>query len=129
MQINSNVNKSFFDKNIWHGLKLTDSAVQQIRNLMKHDTNMLGLRVNVKQSGCAGFSYIIEKVFEPKNNDLVYEHKNVKLYVPLKTMPFVDGTELDYRQEGLNCVFKFNNPKVQHICGCGESFGFGAITV
>jgi len=43
--------------------------------------------------------------------------------VPLQAMPFVDGTELDYVREGLNQIFKFNNPKAQHACGCGESFG------
>jgi len=38
-------------------------------------------------------------------------------------MPFIDGTEVDYVHEGLNEIFKFNNPKAQHECGCGESFG------
>lgn len=49
-----------------------------------------------------------------------------KLFAPLQAMPFIDGTELDYVREGLNEIFKFHNPKAQHECGCGESFGVQA---
>jgi len=53
----------------------------------------------------------------------VFEHDGALLFVPLKAMPFIDGTEVDFVREGLNQIFKFNNPKAQHACGCGESFG------
>ncbi|WP_336998188.1 iron-sulfur cluster assembly accessory protein, partial [Leclercia sp. M50] len=53
----------------------------------------------------------------------VFEHDGARLYVPLQAMPFIDGTEVDYVREGLNQLFKFNNPKAQNECGCGESFG------
>ena len=55
--------------------------------------------------------------------DLQFTHNGATLYVPLQAMPFIDGTEVDYVREGLNQIFKFNNPKAQHACGCGESFG------
>lgn len=111
------------EENNWSGITLTESAAQQICRLVANDSTMLGVRLRVKQSGCAGLSYVMEKVMRPDKDDQLYEHDGAKLYVPLKAMPFIDGTELDYVQKGLNHVFKFNNPKAQHACGCGESFG------
>ncbi|MGA6580153.1 iron-sulfur cluster biosynthesis family protein, partial [Providencia sp. NPDC089923] len=52
-----------------------------------------------------------------------FELDGARLYVPKEAMPFIDGTVVDFVQEGLNQIFKFNNPKAQHACGCGESFG------
>lgn len=125
MQIKTKVNRfSSSNEEIWRGLTLTYSAAHQIRQLMVNDPTTLGLRLNVKKSGCAGFSYVLTKAKLTEDSDLVYEHDGARLYVPLKAMSFIDGTELDYVQEGLNYVFKFNNPKAQHACGCGESFGF-----
>lgn len=107
---------------IWNGLTLTDTAVSQILQLINKNPDILGLKINIKKSGCAGFSYIIEKVISSEKNDLIYEKKGAKLFVPLNIMPFVDGTELDYIQDGLSFMFKFNNPQAQFSCGCGESF-------
>lgn len=123
MQADNKVEIFSLEENTWHGLTLTNAAAQQIRCIMKNDASMLGLRLTVKQSGCAGFGYVVGKATQSKDNDLIYEHNGARLYVPLKAMPFIDGTELDYVQEGLNHLFKFNNPKAQHACGCGESFG------
>ncbi|ACX88506.1 Fe-S cluster assembly scaffold SufA [Pectobacterium brasiliense] len=118
-----NVGTFSLDENVWQGLTLTDSAVKQIKNLMKQDEAVQGLRLGVKQSGCAGFGYVLDLVQEFETDDLVFERDGAKLYVPLKAMPFIDGTELDFVREGLNQIFKFNNPRAQHACGCGESFG------
>ncbi|MEA9391095.1 Fe-S cluster assembly scaffold SufA [Acerihabitans sp. TG2] len=110
-------------ENIWQGLTLSENAAGQIRHLMEQNSAMLGLRLGVKPSGCAGFGYVLDVVTGPSEDELVYERDGARLLVPLKAMPFIDGTEVDYVQEGLNHVFKFNNPKAQHACGCGESFG------
>lgn len=123
MQVYNKVEKCSLEENIWRGLTLTDSAACQIRRLKENDPSMLGLRLSVKQSGCAGLGYLVEKATRAEESDRVYEYDGARLYVPLKAMPFIDGTELDYVQEGLNHVFKFNNPKAQRACGCGESFG------
>lgn len=123
MQTDNKVEIFSLKENTWYGLTLTHSAAQQIRCMVKNDASMLGLRLTVKQSGCAGFSYMVGKTTQSKDSDLIYGYDGARLYVPLKAMPFIDGTELDYVQEGLNHLFKFNNPKAQHTCGCGESFG------
>ncbi|MBG6244506.1 Fe-S cluster assembly scaffold SufA [Candidatus Symbiopectobacterium sp. 'North America'] len=118
-----NVETFSLDENTWKGLTLTDSAAQQILHLVQSDDTVKGLRLSVKQSGCAGFGYVLDLVNAPDVGDLVFEREGAHLYVPLKAMPFIDDTELDYVREGLNQIFKFNNPKAQHACGCGESFG------
>ncbi|ARZ00911.1 iron-sulfur cluster assembly scaffold protein [Yersinia ruckeri] len=109
--------------NDWLGVTMTDSAAAQITRLMQQDPDIKGLYLGIKQSGCAGFAYVMEMAKSSANDDLVFEHGEARLYVPLKAMPFIDGTEVDYVREGLNQIFKFNNPKAQHACGCGESFG------
>ncbi|XOD70030.1 MAG: Fe-S cluster assembly scaffold SufA [Sodalis sp. (in: enterobacteria)] len=123
MHVNKKNETESIEKKTWRGLTLTNSAIRQIHYLVKNDPLMLGLRIKVRKSGCAGFTYVLEKVKQTENSDQVYLFDGIKLHVPLKSMPFIDGTELDYIQEGLNHIFKFNNPKAQHACGCGESFG------
>lgn len=111
------------DENVWQGVTITDNAAAQITRLMQQDPQVKGLQLGVKQSGCAGFAYVMDMAKEPADDCLVFEQGSARLYVPLKAMPFIDGTEVDYVREGLNQIFKFNNPKAQHACGCGESFG------
>lgn len=118
-----NVGTFSLDDNVWQGISLSDSAVRQITKLMQQDPQVKGLQLGVKQSGCAGFAYVLDLTRDPADDDLLFERDGAKLYVPLKAMPFIDGTTVDYVREGLNQIFKFNNPKAQHACGCGESFG------
>lgn len=107
----------------WRGLTLTPEAAEHIRALAAKQDGVLGVRLGIKQTGCAGFGYVLDTVTEPEKDDLVFERDGARLYVPLQAMPFIDGTTVDYVREGLNQIFKFNNPKAQHECGCGESFG------
>ncbi|QHA89679.1 Fe-S cluster assembly scaffold SufA [Serratia rhizosphaerae] len=118
-----NVGTFSLDEQTWQGILLSDSAVQQIIKLMQQDPQVKGLQLSVKQSGCAGFGYVLDLTREPADDDLLFERDGARLYVPLKAMPFIDGTTVDFVREGLNQIFKFNNPKAQHACGCGESFG------
>ena len=107
----------------WRGLTLTPAAAAHIRELVAKQPDMLGVRLGVKQTGCAGFGYVLDTVREAQKDDLLFETEGARLYVPLQAMPFIDGTEVDFVREGLNQLFKFHNPKAQNECGCGESFG------
>jgi len=107
----------------WLGLILTPAAAEHIRALTSKQPELLGVRLGIKQTGCAGFGYVLDTVTEPAEDDLLFERDGAHLYVPLQAMPFIDGTTVDYVREGLNQIFKFYNPKAQHECGCGESFG------
>lgn len=111
------------NRQYWKGITLTKAAAQRIIQLVNKYPDILGIKVTIKKSGCAGFSYKIDKMINLEENNMVYARNGAKLFVPLEIMPFIDGTELDYIQEGLNYSFKFKNPKAQYLCGCGESFG------
>ncbi|WP_367680633.1 Fe-S cluster assembly scaffold SufA [Candidatus Fukatsuia anoeciicola] len=116
------VKEFLINDNNWLGIIITKNAAMQIVKLMQQNLHAKGLKLSVKSSGCADFTYVLDIVKSPANDDLLFEYQKAKLYVPLKAMPFIDGTKMDYVREGLNQIFKFDNPKAQHSCGCGESF-------
>ncbi|HCR6304865.1 TPA: Fe-S cluster assembly scaffold SufA, partial [Shigella flexneri] len=80
----------------WQGLTLTPAAAIHIRELVAKQPGMVGVRLGVKQTGCAGFGYVLDSVSEPDKDDLLFEHDGAKLFVPLQSMPFIDGTEVDF---------------------------------
>ena len=117
-----NVGTFSLDENVWQGISLSDSAVRQITKLMQQDPQVKGLQLG-ETIRLRRLCLCADLTREPADDDLLFERDGAKLYVPLKAMPFIDGTTVDYVREGLNQIFKFNNPKAQHACGCGESFG------
>ncbi|MGL5632222.1 MAG: iron-sulfur cluster assembly protein IscA [Azovibrio sp.] len=101
---------------------LTEKAAQHVSTFMQKRGKGVGLRLGVRTSGCSGMAYKLEFVDEVDMGDEVYESHGIKVFVDPHSLPYIDGTELDYSREGLNEGFKFNNPNVQDQCGCGESF-------
>nr|WP_237043510.1 iron-sulfur cluster assembly accessory protein [Photobacterium jeanii] len=104
----------------WQGVTLTPSAAKQVASLTKAGQCFY---LSVRTSGCTGYAYDIKMIEQPKDDDLTFESHGVTIFVALKAMPFVDGTEIDYVRQGLNQVFIYTNPNVKNVCGCGESFG------
>jgi len=103
-------------------ISLTEKAAKHVnRNLEKRGKG-LGLRLGVRTTGCSGLAYELEYVDAPNEADQVFESQGIKVFVDPKSLPYIDGTELDYAREGLNEVFKFQNQNVNDECGCGESF-------
>jgi iron-sulfur cluster assembly protein len=82
----------------------------------------VGLRLGVRTSGCSGMAYKLEFADATNADDVQFESHGVKLLIDPKSLPYLEGTELDYTREGLNEGFKFRNPNVKDECGCGESF-------
>ncbi|UDN37694.1 Fe-S cluster assembly scaffold SufA [Proteus sp. NMG38-2] len=119
----NNVETFSLNDTAWQGIVLTDNTAKHICHLVEKNPEKQGLSLNIKPSGCTGYGYVIELATGPNEDDIVYEHNGAKLFVSLKAMPFIDGLVVDYVREGLNQMFKFNNPKAQNVCGCGESFG------
>ena len=101
---------------------LSDKAAQHVANYLTKRGKGVGLRLGVRTSGCSGMAYKLEFVDEVSPEDMVFESNGVKVFVDPKSMPYLEGMELDYAREGLNEGFKFNNPNVKDQCGCGESF-------
>ncbi|MDX9699000.1 MAG: iron-sulfur cluster assembly protein IscA [Rhodocyclaceae bacterium] len=104
------------------GVTLSESAARHVANFLDKRGKGLGIRLGVKTSGCSGMAYKLEFVDSAEADDLVFESHGVKVVVDPKSLPYLDGTELDFVREGLNEGFKFNNPNVKDECGCGESF-------
>ena len=101
---------------------LTEKAAQHVLKYMAKRGKGIGLRLGVRTSGCSGVAYKLEFVDAVESDDITIESNGVKILVDTKSLPYIDGTELDYAREGLNEGFKFNNPNVKDACGCGESF-------
>ena len=101
---------------------LSDKAAQHVANFLAKRGKGIGLRLGVRTSGCSGMAYKLEFVDDSSEDDQVFESNGVKVFVDAKSLPYLDGMELDYTREGLNEGFKFNNPNVKDQCGCGESF-------
>lgn len=101
---------------------LSENAAKHVSNYLTKRGKGIGLRLGVRTSGCSGVAYRIEFADALENDDVQFESHGVKVLVDSKSLPYLDGTELDYAREGLKEGFKFNNPNVKDACGCGESF-------
>ena len=103
-------------------MKLTDAAADRVREILsKSDKPVVGLRIGVKNGGCAGMEYTMEWAEDQKPFDEVVEDKGVKVLIDAKAMMFLLGTEMDYQTSALKSGFVFNNPNQVSACGCGES--------
>lgn len=103
-------------------ITLTERAAERIKSFLVARGKGIGLRVGVKTTGCSGFAYIVDFTDELRETDKIYEDRGVKIVIDDKSLPFLSGSEIDFRREGLGEAFKFNNPNVKDTCGCGESF-------
>jgi len=103
-------------------ITLTDAAASRVKQFLDNRGKGMGLRLGVKTTGCSGMAYVIEYADTLEEGDVVFEDHGIKVIVNPRSLVYLDGTELDYAKEGLNEGFKFNNPNVKDMCGCGESF-------
>ncbi len=103
-------------------MRLTDAAAERIKAVMANARRPIaGVRVGVKNGGCAGMSYTMEYAERPDPLDEVVEDKGVRILIDPKAILFLLGTEMDYKVEKLSAQFVFNNPNQTGACGCGES--------
>ena len=101
---------------------LTEAAARHVAAFLAKRGKGLGLRLGVKTSGCSGMSYILDFADALNDDDQMCESHGVKVIVDAKSLPYIDGTELDYVKQGLQEGFKYNNPNEKERCGCGKSF-------
>ena len=103
-------------------MSLTDAAADRARTLIANAGRPIaGLRVGIKNGGCAGMSYTVEFADEKNPLDEVVEDKGVTLLVDSKALMFLLGTTLDFETTKLSSTFTFRNPNQVSACGCGES--------
>jgi iron-sulfur cluster assembly protein len=103
-------------------ITLTENAAKHIRQQLAKRGKGLALRVGIKKSGCSGFSYIFDYADEIKSNDQLFESHRTIVVVDTSSLPYLDGSQIDFTKEGLNSSFKFINPNIDNTCGCGDSF-------
>jgi iron-sulfur cluster assembly protein len=103
-------------------MSLTEAAAGRVKEIMANAAEpILGVRVGVKNGGCAGMSYTMEYAKETKFLEDVVEDKGVKIFIDPKAILFLLGTEMDVRVDKFSSGFVFNNPNQTSACGCGES--------
>jgi len=101
---------------------LSEAAARHVSSFLAKRGKGIGIRLGVKTSGCSGMAYKLEFADADEEGDIIFESHGVKVLVDPKSLPYLEGTELDYVREGLSEGFRFNNPNVKDQCGCGESF-------
>jgi iron-sulfur cluster assembly protein len=103
-------------------MRLTEAAADRIKELMaSSERPIAGLRVGVRNGGCAGMAYTMEYAEGANPTDEVVEDKGVRILIDPKAVLFLLGTEMDYKIDKLSSQFVFNNPNQTSACGCGES--------
>jgi len=103
-------------------MRLTEAAAARIKEIMASaDRPFAGVRVGVKNGGCAGMAYTMEYAEAVNPADEVVEDKGIRLLIDPKAVLFLLGTEMDYKVDKLSAQFVFNNPNQTSACGCGES--------
>ena len=101
---------------------MTDHAAAKIKSLAADKGNdTMGLRVKVVGGGCSGLTYKMD-LDVPRDGDKIFEHGGAKLIVDRKSFLYLNGTELEYKDELMSAGFQLQNPNVKRSCGCGSSF-------
>jgi iron-sulfur cluster assembly protein len=104
---------------------LSETAAKEIRTIVDQqelDPNKVRLRVGVKGGGCSGFSYVLDLTESQKEHDEEFDQHGIKVICDPKSLLYLSGTTIDFRQELDQRGFVFNNPNASTSCGCGSSF-------
>lgn len=108
-----------------HGVILTEAAAKEIKKIIADqelDADKVRLRVGVKGGGCSGFSYILDLTESQKDTDEVFEQHGVKIICDPKSLLYLSGVTINFRDEIMGRGFVFDNPNASGTCGCGSSF-------
>jgi iron-sulfur cluster assembly protein len=107
-------------------ITLSETAAREIKTIITQQSlpqEATRLRVGVKGGGCSGFSYLLDLTEEPKADaDEEMESQGVKIVVDNRSLLYLDGTEIDFKDEVMGRGFVFKNPNATSTCGCGSSF-------
>jgi iron-sulfur cluster assembly protein len=107
------------------GIILSETAAREIKSIIQQqelDAATVRLRVGVKGGGCSGFSYLLDLTESQKDTDETFEQHGVKVICDPKSLLYLAGTTIDFRDEVMGRGFVFTNPNATSSCGCGSSF-------
>jgi iron-sulfur cluster assembly protein len=106
-------------------VKLSESAAREVRSIVAQqelDAEKICLRVGVKGGGCSGFSYLLDLTETQKETDEVFVIHGIKVIIDPKSLLYLSGVTIDFKDEIMGRGFVFNNPNATSTCGCGSSF-------
>lgn len=103
-------------------IQLTQTALEHVKGFLGNHPDAPGIRLSIQKTGCSGWGYDVDVASGINPEDQVFEQEGVKLLIDEESLKLVDGTQIDFVQEGINRVFRFSNPNATGECGCGESF-------
>ena len=104
---------------------LTELAAKEVRTIVgsqELDADKVRLRIGVKGGGCSGFSYLLDLTESQKDSDEVFEQHGIKIIIDPKSLLYLSGVTVDFKDEIMGRGFVFNNPNASSSCGCGSSF-------
>lgn len=107
------------------GVIISDAAAREIKKIIQEqelNAETIRLRVGVKGGGCSGFSYLLDLTEGQKETDEVFEQHGIKVIVDPKSLLYLNGTTIDFKDEIMARGFVFQNPNATSTCGCGSSF-------
>jgi len=104
-------------------IEITDEAIEKLLE-KKTQERFNYIRLGITGGGCAGFEYVFDSASDKFDTDVVVDFGKIKVLIDKPSLPYVYGMTLDYRKQGLNEIFTFENPKERHACGCGVSINF-----
>ncbi len=102
-------------------IQLTENAIRKVRSTMEQQS-MAGLRLGVRGGGCSGFTYVIRFEPKPRAKDHVFEFDGARVFVDPKSLLYLKGLTLDWKESLLEQRFELMNPNATKSCGCGVSF-------
>jgi len=103
-------------------VSLSPAAVEHVRRFLSRDPQAIALRFGVKRTGCAGWGYGVDIAHERRDGDTAVDQDGLTVLIDADSLPLVEGTVIDFKRQGLNQQFAFDNPRAAAACGCGESF-------
>jgi iron-sulfur cluster assembly protein len=106
------------------GVTFTTKGAEKVRAFLESqglEAAAAGLRVGVRGGGCSGFQYQLA-FDEQRDGDVIFDHDGLRLLVDNQSLPYVDGSQIDYVDSLQGAGFQVNNPNVVAACGCGSSF-------
>lgn len=105
------------------GVEITDSAIKRIARILAGEPGKTALRISVEGGGCSGFSYKYDLVDEPPaDDDLIIQRDGATVLIDAVSLPFMDGSQVDFVDDLMGQAFKIHNPNAVSSCGCGASF-------
>jgi iron-sulfur cluster assembly accessory protein len=109
-------------KSTMKGVEVTDAAAHRILKILAKEPGKSALRVSVEGGGCSGFSYKMDLVESPREDDVVFEKNGAKVFIDDISLVYMGGSVIDFVDDLMGQSFQIRNPNAVASCGCGTSF-------